>query len=200
MSETTTVPTKAAKCVICQKDIQIGKFASAKTATCEEHAAQKPPVAPKPPKAAPVVAPAAEADPFAAAAAAENEGGTATASPVIAPAASEQKEAPKPKKEDANTAKVPQEIKDAFNALLGKPVSKDTEKVEKAGFVVSPHGVLYIIMPDGAMICFIEINRKCLGVSRTINKTTEPVFDVSNLHKFSPEEQAVILKYRDQVA
>ncbi len=231
-------PTKQAKCVTCGKDITIGKFASAKTAQCEEHQTAKPP---KPAKVAtatetptPSATPAAAApnqqssdgskmehgettptsmpdmpttvapeDPFAALAAGEADGGTATGSPVISPVPEASKVPDAPVAPVApvapasgNETKVLPEYRDVFRAIVGKPLVKEEAKAAAAGFKLSPHGVLFKQLSGDRLVCFIEQKQKTLGISVTRNGVTEPVFDEANLHKLVADELDVLLAYK----
>jgi hypothetical protein len=195
MTEATAPATKPSKCVHCGKDIVIGKFASHKTAYCEEHASMAPKPTPPKPKAQ---APAPAATPVA--------GGTATAAALASPAPAEKTgppatptapgpaapptvvvpPAPKPE------PKATPELKSLFTSVVGRELKKDVEALKNNGFQVSAHGVIFHEFPSGKVMTFVELNRKCIGMAVTVGGKTEGFFDLSTIHQLKDDEQAVL--------
>lgn len=187
-------PTKQAKCVTCGKDITIGKFASVKTAFCDEHAPKK---GDKPKPTGRLGGPVSEAPIPIPTSPAPVVGGTAVAGPIISPAPAQQTTPPEPV---AMQNKVLDGVKEAFLLFVGKPPKKDKDAAIAAGFLVSQYNVIYKKLPDGSLVTLVEMGGQCLGVAHSVNNVTVPVFDQSQLTLFKPEVQQVVIELAKLVA
>lgn len=184
MSET-VVPTKAAKCVTCGKDITIGKFASLKTAFCDEHKADKPKPPPKPANTATAAALVSPAP------AAATGAPVAPVAPPIAPVIPATALAVQPPKEPQAS----QELRQMFSSLVGRALKKDAAVLTAAGFKLSPHQVIYHEFESGKVMTFVELNGKCIGVAVTSGGQTNGYFDLSTIHGLAAQQCEVLAAF-----